>query len=265
MNEATATQEPVGYQIHQGAATIALTNPQRRNVLTADAIAQMREYVQVAIDDESVRVIVLTGSGNTFCAGADLSGAAQATDGSFANSGPMALVGLLEAIWDCPKPTIAKVQGHVAGGGNGLVAVCDFAIAQDGAKFAFSEVRVGVAPAVISVPCLAKMNRADAVELLLTGERVSAERVCAAGLVTSVVPLAELDDAITSLVSKLQQGGPQALKVTKELLRTVPTLARTEAFAWTAEVSAQMFSSPEAQAGMTAFLTKQPAPWVIAE
>lgn len=264
MSEASAASSapgPIHYEVIDGVATITLNSPERRNVLDATSIAGMREALATAAADDAVRVVVLTGAGNTFCAGADLSGATSGDAESFAGSGPRALVMLLEDLLDHPKPTVAKVQGHVAGGGNGLVAACDLSIAAAEAKFAFSEVRVGVAPAVISVVCLAKLNPGDAYELLLTGERVSADRVKEAGMLTRVVPAAELDAAVAELVGQLRLGGPQALAATKQLLRKVPTMSRTEAFAWTADLSGQLFSSAEAQAGMTAFLSRTPPPW----
>jgi methylglutaconyl-CoA hydratase len=154
------------------------------------------------------------------------------------------------------------VQGHVAGGGNGLVAACDIAVAAASARFAFSEVRLGLAPAIIATVCIPRMNPRDASELLLTGERVTADRVLRAGLVTAVVEDDGLDAAVQRYVESLLACGPQALRETKELLRRVPMLQRDEAFAWTAELSARLFTSEEAKAGMTAFLTKSSAPWV---
>ena len=179
----------VSYEVDGGVATITLASPETRNVLTASTMTLLHDYLGDAAVDDGVRVIVLTGEGSTFCAGADLAGAAAADAdpdaASFASTGPAALVAVLEAMLDHPKPIIARVQGHVAGGGNGLVAAADISVAAESARFAFSEVRVGVAPAVISVVCLARMRATDARELLLTGERVSAERVREAGLVTS--------------------------------------------------------------------------------
>lgn len=264
MSAAEQNTEVIRYEVATGVATITIDNPLRRNVLDAASITGMRSALADAAADDEVRVVVLTGSGNTFCAGADLSGATSGDSASFTGSGPRALVGLLEDLLDHPKPTIARVQGHVAGGGNGLVAACDLAIAAEGARFAFSEVRVGVAPAVISVVCLAKLHPADAHELLLTGERVDAERVRAAGMINRVVPAAALDAEIAALVDQLRLGGPQALAATKQLLRKVPTMSRTEAFGWTADLSSQLFSSQEAQAGMTAFLSRTPPPWAPA-
>lgn len=251
----------VTYEVADQVATITLNRPDQRNILTAESMDELTAALVLAAEDDDVRVVVLTGEGPAFCAGADLRGASAADAESFAASGPAALVRVLGQLLDFDKPTIARVQGHVAGGGNGLVAACDLAVAADSAKFAFSEVRVGVAPAVISVACLRKMSVADGYELLLTGERVSAERVQQAGLVNAVAPADQLDSAVGVYVRALRQGGPMALAWTKELLRRVPTMPRDEAFNWTSELSAKLFSSDEAKAGMGAFLSRQPAPW----
>lgn len=249
----------VTYAVNAGIATITLNRPDARNRLNAAGMEALVSAFARAAGEPAVRVVVLTGSGSTFCSGADLSAAAG---GGFADAGPRALVDLLAAMLDHPKPLIAKVQGHVAGGGNGLVAACDLAVASADARFAFSEVRVGVAPAVISVVCLAVMHRRAAQELLLTGERVDADRVLEAGLLTSVVPAAGLDAAVEGLAEQLMAGGPEALAHTKELLRRVPALARDEAFTFTAAMSAERFSSAEAHEGMAAFLEKRPAAWL---
>ena len=247
--------------VADGVATITLNRPDAKNRRDADSMTLLLEHLRATADDPAVRVVVLTGSGTTFCSGADLAGAVAATTGGFASGGTSGLVDVLVAMLDHPKPIIARVQGHVAGGGNGLVAACDIAIASEEARFAFSEVRVGVAPAIISVVCLQVMHRRDAQELLLTGERVSAERVRAAGLVTQVVEAAGLDAAVAAYVDQLRLGGPEAVARTKELLRRVPAMTRDESFAWTAEVSAGLFTSAEAREGMTAFLEKRKPEW----
>jgi methylglutaconyl-CoA hydratase len=254
----------VRYEVVDGVATITLDSPETRNVLNAASLPPLREHLADAAADDAVRVVVLTGEGSTFCAGADLAGASSDAEG-FAGSGPQALVGVLEAMLDHPKPIVARVQGHVAGGGNGLVAAADLAVAVDTAKFAFSEVRVGVAPAVISVVCLARMTPSHARELMLTGERVSAQRVLEAGLLTAVADPEGFDALVRSYVDQLLLGGPQALARTKELLRRVPTLPREEAFAWTAEVSAGHFASDEAREGMTAFFERRRPSWAPPE
>lgn len=252
---------PVTCAVADGIATITLDRAEAKNRLDAESMELLLEHLGSTADDEAVRAVVLTGSGTTFCSGADLAGAVAATSGGFASGGTSGLVDVLVAMLDHPKPIIARVQGHVAGGGNGLVAACDIAVASADARFAFSEVRVGVAPAIISVVCLQVMHRRDAQELLLTGERVSAERVRAAGLVTQVVEADGLDAAVAAYVDQLCLGGPEAVARTKELLRRVPALTRDEAFAWTAEVSAGLFTSTEAREGMTAFLEKRKPEW----
>lgn len=252
---------PVTCVIEAGVATITLDRPDAKNRLDAESMALLLDHLRSTADDPTVRAVVLTGSGTTFCSGADLAGAVAATSGGFASGGTSGLVDVLVAMLDHPKPIIGRVQGHVAGGGNGLVAACDLAIASQDARFAFTEVRVGVAPAIISVVCLQVMHRRDAQELLLTGERVSAHRVLSAGLVTQVVESEALDAAVAAYVDQLAQGGPEAIARTKELLRRVPAMPRDDAFAWTADVSAGLFTSSEAREGMTAFLEKRKPEW----
>ena len=252
---------PVTCVNEAGVATITLDRPDAKNRLDAESMALLLDHLRSTADDPTVRVVVLTGSGTTFCSGADLAGAVAATSGGFASGGTSGLVDVLVAMLDHPKPIIGRVQGHVAGGGNGLVAACDLAIASQDARFAFTEVRVGVAPAIISVVCLQVMHRRDAQELLLTGERVSAHRVLSAGLVTQVVESEALDAAVAAYVDQLAQGGPEAIARTKELLRRVPAMPRDDAFAWTADVSAGLFTSSEAREGMTAFLEKRKPEW----
>lgn len=254
------TDAAVRYEVVGGVATLTLDRPDTRNRLDRQGMADLLDGLTRSAADDSVRVVVLTGSGSTFCAGADLSSATSGED--FAASGPQALVAVLEAMLEHPKPIVGRIQGHVAGGGNGLVAACDIAVASADALFAFGEVRLGVAPAVISVVCLRVMHRRDAQELLLTAERVDAERVLRAGLVSRVVPADGLDAAVAGVVASLAAGGPQALASTKDLIRRVPTMAVSDAFTHTAEVSGALFASHEAREGMTAFLEKRPAAWV---
>lgn len=265
MTQAAQDVQPsVRYAVEAGIATITLDRPDLRNRLSPAAMAAARDFVADAVADPAVRAIVITGTGNTFCAGADLSAATSPSAGqdSFVGSGPAELVRLLTALLDCPKLTIARIQGHVAAGGNGIVASCDIAIAVDSALFAFSEVRLGLAPAVISVPCLAVMNRRDAQELLLMGDRVDAQRVLRAGLVTAVVPEEELDAEVERYCRMAVLAGPQAVLHTKELLRRVPAMGRDQGFEWTSALSASVFASEEGQEGMAAFLGKRSPSWV---
>jgi methylglutaconyl-CoA hydratase len=260
--EGSAVTDAVLYEVDGAVATLTLNRPDTRNALNPDTLAGLHESLLRAGTDPDVRVVVLASTGGTFCSGADLRGVTPDAAGEgFAGQGPELLVSVLVALLHHPKPTIARVQGHVAGGGNGLVAACDLAVAAETARFAFSEVRLGVAPAVVSVACLRVMAPRDAAELMLTGARVGAERALAAGLLTSVVEPEALDATVSAWVEQLCLGGPGAVSATKELLRRVPGLGRAEAFAWTAELSASLFAGAEAAEGIAAFFERRPPSW----
>ena len=257
MTDEPGSGSPVRYEVVDGVGRITLDASQARNVLTGDSLAALNRSLDDAATDAGVRVVVLSATGRAFCAGADLRGA-----GGEAADFTARYTGTLARLLDHPKPTVARVQGHVAGGGNGLVAGCDLSVAVESAKFAFSEVRVGAVPAIVSVVALQRMPRAQAIELFLTGDRVSAERAQQAGLLTRVVPDDEaLDEAVGDWVSALRLGGPDALRKTKEVLRRVPAMERGEAFAWTEQVSAAAFSSDEAAEGMAAFVQRRRPAW----
>lgn len=255
--------EPVRYDVTGGVATITLDRPDTKNRLDAEGMTAMVEALAAAAADDVVRVVVVTGTGTTFCAGADISQAVAGASGGFADTGPSAFVALLTSLLDHPKPTIARVQGHVAGGGNGLVAACDIAVATEDARFAFSEVRLGVVPAVVAVACLEVMPARHLRELLLTGERVDAERARAAGLLTHVVEERALDAAVDRYVEALSAGGPNALAGTKALLRTLRGLDRSDAFTEAARVSIAAFTSDEGREGMAAYLGRRAPGWVV--
>ena len=148
------------------------------------------------------------------------------------------------------------------GGGVGLAAACDISVVSDEARIGFTEVRIGVAPAMISVICLPKMRRSDAMELFLSGERITAERAVEVGLLNRVVPADGLDDAVDEIVRNVVAGGPLALTAAKRLVNEVPSMDRAEAFAFTEPLSAELFASDEATEGIAAFREKRPARWV---
>jgi methylglutaconyl-CoA hydratase len=198
---------------------------------------------------------VLTNEGNTFCAGADLKGGST-------EPSRHSLVDILVGMQDGPKPVVGRIAGHCTGGGNGLAAACDISIAVDDVFFAFTEVRIGVAPAIISVVCLPKLRRADAAELFLTGKRCPAPRAAAIGLINRAVARESLDASVDELCTDLLAGGPNALASAKQLVYRVPAMDRTAAFAWTAKLSAELFASDEAAAGIAAFRQKTTPDWV---
>ena len=161
-----------------------------------------------------------------------------------------------------PKPIVGLIRGHCMGGGVGLAAACDISLIAESARLGFTEVRIGVAPAMISVVCLPKMRRADAMELFLSGEKIPAQRAVDVGLLNAVHADAELDEALQVLLDKLLRGGPNALAASKSLVYEVPQENTADAFKRTAVLSKQLFESEEAAAGMAAFRERKDAPWV---
>ena len=235
-------------------ATITLADPERRNVLSPQMLAALGDHLRAAVADPTVRSIVLTNEGTTFCAGADLS-----TPGT--SPGAAGLTEVLQLILDAPKPVVGRIAGHCMGGGVGLAAACDISIAVRSARFGFTEVRVGVAPAVISVVCLPKLRHADALDLFLTGERISADRAAEIGLITAACDDDDLDAAVEAKLDALHRGGPGALAAVKALIRDVPTWSRDEAFERTTRISGDLFASEEAAEGMQAFKDRRDPPW----
>lgn len=242
-----------------GVCTITLADTERRNALGAQMMADLWAALDEAEADPAVRVVVLTNTGTTFCAGADLSQrTGRSDDGAVAAPG---MTELFERIINSPKVFVGRIAGHCVAGGMGLAAVLDISVADADARFGFTEVRIGVAPAMISVVCLPKLRAVDARAAMLRGNRFSGADAARMGLVTEAVPADRLDAAVDAIVADLLAGGPNALAATKSLFRTVPDMDRADAFAWTAELSGSLFSSEEGQAGMAAFLDKRPAPW----
>jgi methylglutaconyl-CoA hydratase len=247
------------YSVADGAAWITLNRPVARNALSSALIGEVFAHLVAANADTHVRCIVITGSGSAFCSGADL----KDSPGDMVHSArAIAYPELLAAIQDSQKPVIAAVNGPAFAGGLGLIGAADIAIGADEAVFSFSEVRVGVIPAVISVVCVPKLGRHHAMKLFLTGERFSAERAVDVGLLHRAVPATQLTSAVREEIDMIRQGGPNAIIECKRLVRRIPELTREEGFAETAPWSARLFASPEAQEGMAAFREKRAAAWL---
>ncbi len=238
-------------------ATITLADPERRNVLSAELITDLVVTLRAAIADPAVRVIVLTNDGTTFCAGADLAERATIDDAAAVPD----LADLFSLLHSSPTPIVGRIAGHAVAGGLGLAAACDISIAIDTARMGFSEVRLGLAPAVISVVCLPKMRPAEAAEAFLRGTRFDAVEGARLGLVNRAVSEAELDAAVDEVVSDLLLGGPEALTACKDLLARIPTMAPADAFGWASARSAELFTSDEGREGMAAYLAKRPPAW----
>ena len=239
----------------RGGAIVMIDSPSNRNALSRTVVEGVCSHLEAARFDDSVRAVVLTGSGGTFCAGADLTAPPV-------SSGPGSFEELLRTLWEYPKPVIVAVNGHVRAGGLGLVACGDIVVCASAATFAFSEVRIGVAPAMISVLCLRRMTPISSARYMLTGEVFSAGDALRAGLVTSVVSLSDLSVTLDEHLDDLALCEPGALAATRSLLREVPQRGVVEGLAWTQEISAALFASPAAAEGIAAFKAKRKPFWV---
>jgi methylglutaconyl-CoA hydratase len=244
-------------ELSGGVLTVTLADQANRNALGARLVGELVDALDDADADPAVRVVVLTNRGRVFCAGADLS-ERTSDDARVAAPSPQALFGRFAR---SPKPYVGRIAGHCVAGGIGLAAAMDISIAVEDVKFGFTEVRVGVAPAVISVVCLPKLRPADARAAFLRGNRFSATEAAGMGLINAAVPADRLDDEIDAVVTDLLAGGPGAIAAAKRLLAEVPGTRVDEAFRWTGELSAQLFATEEAREGMRAFLEKRPAAW----
>lgn len=251
------------YDIENKVAKVTFNRPDVHNAFNDIMIKELSEVFDCIAENNDVRVVIVTGKGKSFCAGADLNWMRRVKDYSYEDNlkGSLELADMFYKIYASPKPTIAQVNGVAIGGGTGFVAVCDIAIAADQAKFSFSEVKLGLIPACISPYVMKKCGEGKCREFFLTGERLIAERAHAAGLINMVVPLDELDDVVGELVKRLVSSGPEAITKCKELLRNVAQMSFDEAREYTAEVIARLRISDEGQEGMAAFFDKRKPKW----
>jgi methylglutaconyl-CoA hydratase len=258
MTEEPIMTELVHLDLAGGVATITLDSPHNRNALSARLRGELRAHLDTAIADDAARVIVLTHTGRVFCSGMDL----KETRGVAASDqGVGEVPALLQRIWTSPKPVLARVAGPARAAGVGLVAACDIAVAAEDATFAFSEVRIGVVPAVISVTVLPRLLPRAAHELFLTGETFDGHRAAQIGLINSAVTAFDLDAEVGRYVEMLRLGAPEALAATKEMLRSERPATLDAQFAEMQELSARHFAGEEGQEGMRAFAEKRPPTW----
>ncbi|MER6423471.1 enoyl-CoA hydratase family protein [Streptomyces sp. NPDC001137] len=241
----------IGRARARGIETLSLDSPANRNALSAALVGELTDALTDCAKDTDVRAVVLTHTGNTFCAGADLRDPPA----------PDALVGLLRQIVELRKPVVARVTGHVRAGGLGLLAACDIAAASPQSTFAFTEVRIGVAPAVISLPLLPRTDPRALARYYLTGERLDATEAARIGLLTATGD--DVDAVLEPILDGLRRAAPQGLAETKALLtaKVLETFDR-DAADLTA-LSARLFASPQAREGMTAFLERRDPTWVL--
>ncbi len=249
-----STAEPlVRHHIERAVATITLDSPANRNALSVDLVRQLHDALDAA-EQGNVRVIVLTNSGTVFCAGADLA----ERERGIIDSAP--LVRAFQRLSDNLAPTIAVPRGAVRAGGVGLMAACDLAIVEPTATFAFTEVRLGLIPAMIAVPLLRRVARRDLIGPFLTGEQFDAEHARQIGLVNQIAD--DLDAALGQVISGILLGSPAAVQASKALLERVSQVPRDQAYAEMMALSDQFFGSDDGREGMAARREKRPARWV---
>jgi len=261
-----AQHPPVEILIDAGVARITLNRPEKRNALNGATIAALTTELVRCAGNPAVRIVQITGAGNTFCAGADLAEMQAQTNASEAANLADAkqLAELLAVLDSLPKPTLARVNGDGYGGALGLLAACDIVVAADSAKFAFTEVRLGIIPAVISPFVLAKIGESAARRYFLTAETLTAAVLEELGLVHEVVPADMLDQCCGRMTDALLRAAPGALAQAKALIRDVAGVAardRAEASADMAARLAQLRVQPEAREGFSAFFAKRKASW----
>jgi enoyl-CoA hydratase len=249
--------DPVRYDVRGGIATITLDSPSNRNALSTALVAALGARLADAEACDAVRAVVLTHTGGTFCAGADLT---EAREGSM-TAGAARLLALLAAVVELPKPVVARIAGHVRAGGMGLVGACDLALATPRATFAFTEARLGLAPAVVSLTTLPRLAERAAARYYLTGEvfdAVTAERI---GLLTRTCE--DVDEDLADVLRAFRAASPQGLRESKALTtRRMRRHLSTEADSMT-ELSARLFGSEEAREGMRAFLERRTPRWAL--
>ena len=248
------------YEVRSGAARITLNRPERRNALSPGLITEVYDHLAAAQADDNVRSIVITGAGKGFCSGADL----KRQPGEGESDRVVPYPDLLTAIWEGEKPVIAAVNGHAFAGGLGMVAASDLVIAAEEAMFSFSEVRIGVIPAIIAVVCLRKLGPHHGMRLFLTGDRFSGRQAVEYGLAHKAAPREDLWSVVQKEIDAINLGGPTAVVECKKLVRAVPDISLAEGFELTQGWSRRMFQGEEAAEGMAAFREKRKPSWVDA-
>lgn len=244
--------ELVHLEVRDGVATVTLDSQHNRNALSRQLVAELGTRLETAQDDDSVRAVIVAGSGPVFCSGADLSEAA----GEGMMEGARRIVALQRRIVACPKPVVVRLHGPVRAGGLGIVGAADVVVAADSASFAFTEVRLGLAPLTISLTTLPRLTDRAAAQTYLTGTAFDAAEAARIGLVSEVVPDADLDEAVSAVVTELCKGLPQGLRETKRLLNQA-LLDRIDAQGEAMAVaSAKLFASDAARTAMQAFLDR---------
>ncbi len=252
------------YSTEGRVARVYFNRPEVHNAFNSALIREVDDAVEQAGQDEDVRVVVFSGTGKSFCAGADLNWMREIIHFSFEQNlqESLEIAEVMHKIYTLPKPTIARVNGAAIGGGNGFLSACDIVVASEEARFGLSEVKLGLVPAAISPYVILRIGEGRAREYFLTGERITAQRAYEIGLANRIVPAEQLDQTVDSMIEALLSSGPRALASCKELIRNAARMTFEEAKEYTARMIADLRISLEGQEGMAAFLEKRKPNWV---
>jgi len=244
---------------------LTLSRPDVRNAFNEHVIQELTAWAEAVTADDEVRVAVLAGQGAAFCAGADLAWMARMASHTHAEnlSDAMAMAKMYSAIDHLPIPLIGRIHGVALGGGAGLAALCDIVVADERASFGFTEVKVGILPAVVSPYVLSKIGASAARELFLTGMRFDAARAREIGLVHAVVAADHMDRRVAEYVQEILSAAPEAIATAKELLKKIAGRPAQDTIGLTADTIAARRASPEGQEGIRAFLEKRKATWNV--
>jgi methylglutaconyl-CoA hydratase len=254
----------VRWGVADGVATVVLDSPRNRNALSRRLLSDLAAALDAATTHPEARVIVLTGAGTVFCSGADLKEQREANEAGSSAQPINDLPAILMTLWNCRQPVVCRLNGPARAGGVGLLASCDLVVAPAEVTFSFTEVRLGLVPAIITVPLLRRIAPQALHRLFLTAEVFSAAQAQDIGLVDAVAAEGELDAEVARLVGMLARGGPEALALTKRLVTEIRSLPPEEAFTRLSTLSAERFASAEGREGMQAFAEKRDPSWVPA-
>lgn len=256
--------EYIVYEVKNRVAYITLNRPEKRNALSFELVAELKQAFLAAEADEGAKVIVLRAQGEAFCAGADLAYLQKlqlfSKEQNLEDSHH--LKELYLQIYRHKKVVVAQVQGHALAGGCGLATVCDFVVAAQEARFGYTEVKIGFIPAIVMVFLLRKIGEQKARQLLLSGELIKAEEAHALGLITKVVAMEQLEAEVSKLVERLvMSNSAKSLELTKQMIAHIPSLALEDALSYAAQMNVEARASEDCKKGIAAFLEKKPITW----
>lgn len=244
---------------------IVMNRPETRNAFDEIVISELSDAIKTSLRDDELRLLILTGEGTAFSAGANIDWMRRMGESNYEDNlkDAGALADMLNILYNYPKPTIARVNGPAIGGGTGLIAACDIAIAVDTAFFSFSEVKIGLVPACIAPYVVEKVGLSTAKELFISGRRFDAAEAKQNGLVNFLTSPEEFDEILSQTIKQIISSGPEAIRSAKILLKEIKHMPRDEFISFTARMIANLRMSKEGQEGISAFLNKRKPRWAV--